>query len=159
MLSREEGKGKMWESFYSLSRYKFTQDLLSSPVVKTLCFQCKRLKLIPGWGTKMPHAACCCCCFCQVASVMSDSVQPHRPQPTRLPHPWDSPGKNTGVGCHHLLHTCCIAWPKKLRLILFFFLRYNLCNQSFQQNSIECIAWPVLLSISDSVFIYKISNI
>ena len=31
---------------------------------------------------------------------MSDSVQPHRWQPTRLHHPWDSPGKNTGVGCH-----------------------------------------------------------
>ena len=34
---------------------------------------------------------------------MSDSKQPHRRQPTRLPHPWDSPGKNTGVGCHFLL--------------------------------------------------------
>ena len=34
---------------------------------------------------------------------MSDSVGPHRWQPTRLPHPWDSPGKNTGVGCHFLL--------------------------------------------------------
>ena len=34
---------------------------------------------------------------------MSDSVQPHGWQPTRLPHPWDSPGKNTGVGCHFLL--------------------------------------------------------
>ena len=34
---------------------------------------------------------------------MSDSVQPHRQQPTRLCHPWDSPGKNTGVGCHFLL--------------------------------------------------------
>ena len=34
---------------------------------------------------------------------MSDSVLPHRRQPTRLPHPWDSPGKNTGVGCHFLL--------------------------------------------------------
>ena len=38
-----------------------------------------------------------------VTSVVSDSVQPHRQQPTRLPHPWDSPGKNTGVGCHFLL--------------------------------------------------------
>ena len=28
---------------------------------------------------------------------------PHRQQPTRLPRPWDSPGKNTGVGCHFLL--------------------------------------------------------
>ena len=34
---------------------------------------------------------------------MSDSVRPHGLQPTRLPHPWDSPGKNTGVGCHCLL--------------------------------------------------------
>ena len=34
---------------------------------------------------------------------MSDSVRPHRWQPTRLPPPWDSPGKNTGVGCHFLL--------------------------------------------------------
>ena len=34
---------------------------------------------------------------------MSDSVQPHKRQPTRLPRPWDSPGKNTGVGCHFLL--------------------------------------------------------
>ena len=34
---------------------------------------------------------------------MSDSVRPHRWQPTMLPHPWDSPGKNTGVGCHFLL--------------------------------------------------------
>ena len=34
---------------------------------------------------------------------MSDSVQPHRWQPTRLPRPWDSPGKNTGVGCHFFL--------------------------------------------------------
>ena len=31
------------------------------------------------------------------------SARPHRQQPTRLPHPWDSPGKNTGAGCHFLL--------------------------------------------------------
>ena len=37
------------------------------------------------------------------ASVVSDSVWPHRWQPTKLPHPWDSPSKNTGVGCHCLL--------------------------------------------------------
>ena len=34
---------------------------------------------------------------------MSSSVRPQRLQPTRLPSPWDSPGKNTGVGCHFLL--------------------------------------------------------
>ena len=51
------------------------------------------------WAKSLP----CCCCCCWVTSVMSDSVRPHRRQPTRLPHPWDSPGKNTGVGCHFLL--------------------------------------------------------
>ena len=51
----------------------------------------------------MSFSSCCCCCCCCVASVVSDSVRPHRWQPTRLHHPWDSPGKNTGVGCHFLL--------------------------------------------------------
>ena len=36
-------------------------------------------------------------------SVMSDPQQPHELQPTRLLHPWDFPGKSTGVGCHCLL--------------------------------------------------------
>ena len=45
--------------------------------------------------------SCCCCCY--LASVVSDSVQPHRQQPTRLLLSWDFPGKNTGVGCHFLL--------------------------------------------------------
>ena len=56
------------------------------------------------------------CTAAAVASVMSDSVRPHRRQPTRLPRPWDSPGKNTGVGCHCLLQCvkvkvkslCCV---------------------------------------------------
>ena len=38
-----------------------------------------------------------------LTSVVSDSMRPQRRQPTRLPHPWHSPGKNTGVGCHFLL--------------------------------------------------------
>ena len=43
-----------------------------------------------------------CCCCCQVTSVMSNSVWPHRWQPTRLPFLGFS-SKNTGVGCHFLL--------------------------------------------------------
>ena len=39
---------------------------------------------------------------------MSDSQQPHGLQPTRLLHPWDVPGKSTGVGCH------CLLQPKIL---------------------------------------------
>src|SRR5574340_529656 len=41
--------------------------------------------------------------FISGVTVVSNSARPHRRQPTRLPHPWDSPGKNTGVGCHFLL--------------------------------------------------------
>ena len=51
-------------------------------------------------GQSLCHCYCCCC---QVASVLSDSVWPRRWQPTRLHRPWDSPDKNTGVGCHFLL--------------------------------------------------------
>ena len=36
-------------------------------------------------------------------SAVSNSVRPHGQQPTRLLCPWDSPGKNTGVGCHFFL--------------------------------------------------------
>ena len=44
---------------------------------------------------------------------MSDSVRPHRRQPTRLPRPWDSPGKNTGVGCHFLLRVTATTYRIK----------------------------------------------
>ena len=54
-----------------------------------------------GLWSECPNIFSCCCCW--VASVMSDSVRPHRRQPTRLPRPWDPPGKSTGVGCHFLL--------------------------------------------------------
>ena len=62
------------------------------------CKTCPRIVLI-----KVTEPGNCCCCCCCVTSVVSDSVRPHRRQPTRLPRPWDSPGKNTGVGCHFLL--------------------------------------------------------
>ena len=42
-------------------------------------------------------------------------VRPHRRQPTRLPRPWDSPGKNTGVGCHFLLSAW--KWKAKVKLL------------------------------------------
>ena len=44
-----------------------------------------------------------CRALCCAHSVMSDSLRSHGLQPTRLLCPWDSPGKNTGVGCHFLL--------------------------------------------------------
>ena len=47
---------------------------------------------------------------------MSDSVRSHRQQPTRLPRPWDSPGKNTGVGCHFLLQCLKVKSLSRVRL-------------------------------------------
>jgi len=60
---------------------------------------------------------------------MSDSVWPHGLQPTRLLHPWDFPGKSTGVGCH-----CLLPIVPDHTLISHHY-NYNintfLCNKSF----------------------------
>ena len=63
------------------------------------------------WKLEEPHTsvgavAMCtyeCVCVCVSCSVMFESLQPHGLWPARLLCPWDSPGKNTGVGCHFLL--------------------------------------------------------
>ena len=63
-------------------------------------------RLLPRlWFTEILGSVALCghCCCCQGSLVVSDSVQPHRQQRTRLPRPWDSPGQSTGVGCHFLL--------------------------------------------------------
>ena len=72
---------------------------------------------IPKWHLLIvwqPWKACCCCCC--VAPVMSDSVWPNRRQPTKLPCPWDSPGKNTVVGCHFLLQ--CMKVKSESEVVL-----------------------------------------
>ena len=76
----------------------------------------KNSNTIPGWMeiiwweyrkqysySNVPTIKSMSCCCCYVTSVVSDSVRPQGQQPTRLRHPWDSPGKNTGVGCPFLL--------------------------------------------------------
>ena len=83
---------------------------------------------IEGRGTKVR--------FCQIrawagfdrrqaaAAAAAKSLQScptlcdHRRQPTRLPHPWDSPGKNTGVGCHFLLQCVKVKSLGLVRLVL-----------------------------------------
>ena len=57
---------------------------------------------------------CCSGCCCKATSVMSDSVRSHRHQPTRLPRPWDSLGKNTGAGCRFLLQCIKIKNESKV---------------------------------------------
>ena len=79
-----------------LSNARDTFRIFSSTIwVQAWCCACD-LERVTLWAS-FP----CYCCW--VASVVSDSVQPHRRQPTRLLCPWDSPGKNTRVGCHFLL--------------------------------------------------------
>ena len=79
---------------------------ISTILLDSICMSYLRVLKGEAWHQKqksknLVHLSCFCCC--QVASVVSDSVRPHRGQPTRLPCPWDSPGKNTRVGCHFLL--------------------------------------------------------
>ena len=75
-------------------------------------------------------------------SVISDSVQPHRRQPTRLRRPWDSQCKNTGVGCHFFLQ--CMKVKSEIRSVLPNSSRPHgllpnrlLCPQDFSYGKIE----------------------
>ena len=93
---------------------------------------------------------------------MSDSVQPQRRQPTRLPHPWDSPGKNTGVGCHFLLQCMKVKSGSEVAQscpTLHDPMDYSLPGSSihgiFQARVLE---WGAIV-ISDiyiNIYIYKI---
>ena len=61
---------------------------------------------------------CVCVCVCVFScSVESDSLQPHGLKPARLLSPWDSPGRNTGMGCHFLLQGIFLIQGSKLSLL------------------------------------------
>ena len=68
---------------------------------------------------------------------MSDYVRPHRWQPTRLPHTWDSPGKNAGVGCHFLLQ--CMKVKTENEVAQLCLPLSNLMNCSPPSSSIHGI--------------------
>ena len=55
-------------------------------------------------------------------SVVSDPQRPHGLQPTRLLHPWDSPGKSTGVGCHCLLHCYLMVLISSYKYLIYYFI-------------------------------------
>ena len=80
--------------------FKINVDsLLSLVAISERCL-CKLGPQMLGYILKLPDLTAAAA---EVTSVMFDSMRPHRWQPTGLPCPWDSPGKNTGVGCHFLL--------------------------------------------------------
>ena len=69
-------------------------------------------------------------CVCVLSSsVMSDSFQPHGLQFSRLLHPWDFPGKNTGVGCHSLFQGIFLTQGSILSLLHCRQILYNLSYQ------------------------------
>ena len=113
----------------------------------------------------------CCCCCCEVASVVSESVRPHRWQPTRLPNPWDSPGKNTGVGCHFLLQCMKVKSESEvtqscptLSDLMDCSLPGSSIHGIFQARVLEWDAiafskmWSYLLYIQLQFFLYSITN-
>ena len=71
---------------------------INSPREKWLYFS-SALCLVWSAAAAAAKSLQSCLTLCDV----SNSVRPRRRQPTRLPRPWDSPGKNTGVGCHFCL--------------------------------------------------------
>ena len=80
---------------------------------------------------------------CQVTSVMSDSVRPHGLQPTRLFHPWDSPGKNSGVGCHFLLQ--CMKVESESEVTQLCLTLSDPMDCSPPGSSIHGIFWATVL--------------
>ena len=66
----------------------------------------------------------------KVTSVVSNSVPPQRRQPNRLPRPWDSPGKNTGVACHFLFQEIFLTQGSNLCLLHLLCWRACLVTQS-----------------------------
>src|SRR5574340_1099934 len=95
----------------------------------------------------------------EVASVISDSVRPHRWQPTRLLCPWDSPGKSTGVGCHFLLQCMTVKSESEvaqscptLRDPMDCSLPGSSIHGIFQARVLEFIPFPILFCFTYIVF-------
>ena len=71
---------------------------------------------------------------------MSDSLRPHRQQPTRLLCPWDSPGKNTGVGCHFPLQRIFLTQGSNPGLLYYRQILHHLSHQGrpIKHEFLEC---------------------
>ena len=93
-------------------------------------------------------------------SVVSDSVPPQRRQPTRLPRPWDSPGKNTGVGCHFLLQCVKVKSLSRVQLLATPWNAAYQAPQSMGFSRQECwsgVPSPSPKSVLDT-YIWNLEN-
>ena len=103
------------ENFHSLSFSLLRQRLPDQEILDGGCFAIVNslyylnlhvsvgLNFLNHLDIALCVCVCVCVCVCLVTSVMLDSLRPHGLQPTRFLCSWDSPGKNSGVGCHALL--------------------------------------------------------
>ena len=97
---------------------------------------------------------------------MFDSVQPHRWQPTRLPRPWDSPGKNTGVGCHFFLQCMKVKSESDVAQscpTLYDPMDWCLpCSSShgiFQARILEWVAIAFSIALTRQTFVGKVMSL
>ena len=94
---------------------------------------------------------------------MSDSSRPHGLQPTRLPRPWDFPGKSTGVGCHCLLRTKLLIGINTLKFSYSFWTFILHASKAYNNYILFCnynsgcilLSWHILSTINpNNHFIY-----
>ena len=80
-----------------------------------------------------------CACVCTRAyPAVSDSFWPHELQPTRLFCPWNSPGKNTGVGCHSLLQGVFLTQGSNLGLLHCRQTLYHWATRKAPESKTNC---------------------
>ena len=99
-----------------------------------------------------------CVCVCVSHPVISDSLWPHRLWPTRLLYPWNSPGKNTGVGCHSLFYGFFLTQASNpcflhCRQILYH-LRHREWIALFITNLFE--KWWCVFNPSGRILVYQL---
>ena len=82
---------------------------------------------------------CVCVCVCvlvtQSCPTLCDSMDYSLPGP-RLLCPWNFPGKNTGVGCHFLLHLCTVVWISEQVSHFQLLLPTHICAEGFSDSSV-----------------------
>ena len=97
---------------------------------------------------------CNCLCVCVSLSFMSDSATSWIILPARLLCPWDSPGKNTGVGCHALLQGILLTQGSNPGVLHCRQILYHLSHQG-THLFIICLCLSVCLSVCLSIYPWR----
>ena len=85
---------------------------------------------------------------CRVASVVSASLWPCGLQPTRLLCPWDSPGKNTGVGCHALLQGIFPSQGSNLWILCLLHCRWITTESPEKPQEDNILSYKLIIELN-----------